>query len=248
MLERGTGESLYRQISRTLRQEIGRKYEAGQFLPPERELAERFAVNRHTIRHAVDELVKSCLVERQHGRGMMVVGRPVDYGLSHDTRFTQNIEAQGLAAGVRLLRKHTDEADGEVAKRLKIRSGEPVIWIETLRLVEDKPFCVTWHFIPEERSNGRLEDYEGGSLHHFLRQHYGIRLKRTYSLITALLPQADDANVLCMSHYQPVLRVKSVNVDISDGKPFEYAVTRFRADCVELTLDFGPDDDVPIPS
>ncbi|MBW1860757.1 MAG: GntR family transcriptional regulator, partial [Deltaproteobacteria bacterium] len=132
------------------------------------------------------------------------------------------------------------EADGGVAKRLEMANGEPVIWIETIRLVEDKPFCITWHFFPEKRLHDGLDTYEGGSLYQFLRERCGIRLKRSYSLITTLLPQADDANLLHMSHRQPVLRVKSVNVDINDGKPFEYVITRFRADYVELSLDLAP--------
>ena len=240
VLERGNGEALYRQISRTLKGEIGRKYKVGQFLPPERELAKRFSVNRHTIRHAVEELIDSCLVKRHHGKGMMVVGKPVEYKIGRTTIFTENIESQGLSADVRVLRKQVVDADGGVAKRLEMKNGEPVVWIETIRLVEDKPFCIVWHFIPGKRVHGSLDAYEGGSLHRFLRERYGIRLKRSYSLITALQPRADDASLLQMSHRQPVLRVKSVNVDITDGKPFEYVITRFRADYVELNLDLEP--------
>lgn len=55
-------------------------------------------------------------------------------------------------------------------------------------------------------------------------------------LVTAVLPQGDDAKTLGMPQNRPVLRVKSVNVDDRDGTPVEYAITRFRADRIQLRI------------
>ncbi len=46
---------MYRELANTLREELA-TYQPGDFLPAEFQLAERFSVNRHTIRRAVDEL------------------------------------------------------------------------------------------------------------------------------------------------------------------------------------------------
>jgi len=51
-----------------------------------------------------------------------------------------------------------------------------------------------------------------------------------------VLPQGDDAKLLGMPQNRPVLRVKSVNVDERDGTPIEYAITRFRADRIQLRI------------
>ena len=61
-------------------------------------------------------------------------------------------------------------------------------------------------------------------------------LRRTESLVTAVLPQGDDESLLGMPQNRPVLRVKSVNVDERDGTPVEYAITRFRADRIQLRI------------
>jgi GntR family phosphonate transport system transcriptional regulator len=56
------------------------------------------------------------------------------------------------------------------------------------------------------------------------------------SLVTTVTVEANDAALLAISPQHWVLRVKSVNVDAAGGKPVEYAVTRFRADRVELAI------------
>jgi len=84
-INRNTGESVYRQICRILEQEIKSAYEAGDYLPVEVELAARFSVNRHTLRRAIDELVSMGLVERQHGRGNLILGEALEYKVGEKT-------------------------------------------------------------------------------------------------------------------------------------------------------------------
>ena len=51
--------------------EMGR-YAAGERLPSERKLAERFDVSRSTVRRAVERLVHEGLIEVRRGAGMFV--------------------------------------------------------------------------------------------------------------------------------------------------------------------------------
>lgn len=232
-LDHRTGEALYSQIGRLLREEIVSFHSPGSLLPSEQALAERFAVNRHTIRHAVDELVAAGLLERRHGKGTYVLDAPIDYAMGH-TRFTETLEALGKTTQARVLRRLVIPARGGVAQRLALAENDMVIWLETLRVVEDRPFCVISHFLPQRGCEAVYENYAGGSLHEFLARRLGIAVRRTDSVISARLPQGDDARLLAMPQTQPVLRVKSVNVDVATGAPVEYSLTRFRADRVQL--------------
>lgn len=233
-LDRRTGEALYSQISRLLREEIVKFHRPGSLLPSEQALAQRFAVNRHTIRHAIDELVAAGLLERRHGKGTYVLGAPIDYAVGQHTRFTETLEALGKTTQARVLRRLVIPARGGVAQRLALAENDMVIWLETLRLVEDRPFCVISHFLPQRGCEAVYENYAGGSLHEFLARRLGITVRRTDSIISARLPQGDDATLLAMPQNQPVLRVKSINVDDRTGAPIEYSLTRFRADRLQL--------------
>ena len=62
-VERGSGVAVWRQIGEALADDIRNKlYQPGEQLPPEPELATRFAVNRHTIRRAMGDV-------KDHGIG-----------------------------------------------------------------------------------------------------------------------------------------------------------------------------------
>ena len=235
-LQRNGGEAIYSQIAKLLKEEIASFLRPGDCLPSENELAERFGVNRHTIRRAVDELIAEGLLERRHGKGTFVLDGPADYVLGSGTRFTENIESLGKTAGNRILRKLVIPARGGVATRLRLAENEPVVWIESLRLADDRPICVISHFLPQHLFPNLLAEYHGGSLHEHLATHYACTLRRIESLVSAALPQGDDAKLLGMPQNQPVLRVKSVNVSERDGTPLEYALTRFRADRIQLRI------------
>jgi GntR family phosphonate transport system transcriptional regulator len=235
-VDRDSGLALYRQIASRLEQEVRHRFVPGDGLPSETALAEQFGVNRHTLRRAVDELVEAGLLERRHGLGVFVLDTQLDYRITQATRFTENLASLGLMTDLRILRKQTLGAIAGVAERLDIAEGEAVHWIETLRLVEGRPLCVISHFAPAERFPDLLERFERDSLHALLEAGYGCRLRRTESLVTAVLPQGDDARMLGMSQNRPVLRVKSVNVNDRDGTPVEYAITRFRADRIQLRI------------
>ena len=235
-LQRNSGEAIYSQIARLLKNEIASFLKPGECLSSENDLADRFGVNRHTVRRAVDDLIAAGLLERRHGKGTFVLDGPADYLLGSNTRFTENFESLGKTASNRILRKLIIPARGGVAARLNLPENALVIWIESLRLADDHPVCVISHFLPLQVLPNLFEEYHGGSLHEHLASRYGIKLRRVESLISGALPQGDDASLLGMPQNQPVLRVKSVNVSERDGSPLEYALTRFRADRIQLRI------------
>jgi GntR family phosphonate transport system transcriptional regulator len=234
--DRSSGTPLYRQISQTIADEVQRHYSPGMRLPSEPVLAERFSVNRHTLRAAVDELVQAGLVERRRGLGVFVLDGIVSYGIHKHTRFTRSIENTGSSAESIVMRKQIVLASDGIGRRLKLAAGDRVIWIETLRKVNEAPFSIVSHFIPVDLGRPVLDHYHGGSLHDCIVEHLGVRLERQLSLITTQMPQGDDAKLLGIARHQPVLRVKSVNVDSSSQVPLEYCLTRMRGDRVELEV------------
>jgi GntR family phosphonate transport system transcriptional regulator len=236
-IQRGDGFlPLYRQICEILRQEIQDLYKAGDVLPSETDLALRFNVNRHTLRRSIDELVSDGLVVRHHGKGVYVLAPAIDYAIGTQTRFTETLEAQGVKTQSRVVRKQVVLARGGVAARLQLTEGTKVIFLETLREVSGNPFCVISHFLPMQAFPEVLESYNSGSLHSFLNEYCSTKVQRIESLISAVLPEADDAALLNMPRNLPVLRVKSLNVASDSQKPVEYVVTRFRGDATQLSI------------
>jgi GntR family phosphonate transport system transcriptional regulator len=237
-IDRSTGSiPVYQQISKMLEVEIRDHYITGDLLPSEQVLAERFQVNRHTLRRAMEELIGDGFVNRIHGKGTVVLQTPINYAINGATRFTETLESQGRRTVSRILERDEIRAKGGVARRLRVAEDSPVLRIETMREVDGMAFCTSSHFFSYPEYSAVLYEYHGGSLHDFIYRYYGIRLRRILSLISAVLPTKEDAKRLNLGRHNPVLRTKSLNVNASDGWPVEYAVTRFRGDAVQLSVE-----------
>ena len=65
-------QPLYDQLVDILTEKIDHEYRAGDMIPSERELSERYGLSRTTVRLALQELERLGLVVRQHGRGTFV--------------------------------------------------------------------------------------------------------------------------------------------------------------------------------
>ena len=91
-------------------------------MPTERDLAERFAVSRTTVRQAIAELVVEGRLERTQGSGTYV-SEPKLIQLRQLSSFTEDIgERRGDASSV-VLDISRVAADAEVAKALAVAEG-----------------------------------------------------------------------------------------------------------------------------
>lgn len=235
-IERNQGTAVYAQIARILETEFIKNGMPGDRLPSESSLAEQFGVNRHTLRRAVDELISAGMVERFHGIGIFVSEKQIDYKLQSKTRFTQTLHDQGMSTDCDVVRNAVIEAPKGIADALGLPPRSNVLWIETLRYADEVPLCLISHFLPFSPFGESLGDYQGGSLHEALTGQFGP-LRRRESLVTAVVASEEDAKMLRVMYGQPVLRVKSLNVLEKDGTSAEYAITRFRADMIQLRID-----------
>ena len=115
-LARGAGVALWRQIALALEADIaGGKRQPGERLPTEAVLTERFAVNRHTVRRALEELEARGIIRVEQGRGAFVAEDVLDYPLGPRTRFSETIRRQNREAAGRVLQIAEIAADAQVA-------------------------------------------------------------------------------------------------------------------------------------
>ncbi|WP_397448502.1 phosphonate metabolism transcriptional regulator PhnF [Pseudomonas sp. NA-150] len=219
-------EPVYRELADTLRQELS-EYRPGDYLPAEMRLAARFAVNRHTVRRAIDELVAEGSVLRRQGKGTQVLERPLIYPMAAESAYSQSVSAMGHGVEARLLQRRLCVASREEAEHLGLAEEAPLIELQTLRLVDGQPVSLIRHRYCASRSD-LLAAYTGGSLRRFFAEH-DQPLIRTFSLIGARLPSREEANLLLMPRHLPALSVLTLSRDRS-GQPVELAQSTSRSD------------------
>lgn len=236
-LLRGSGVSLWLQIAETLEAEIREGViSRGSRLPTEAELAERFGVNRHTLRRAIAHLGQRGLVRATPGRGTFVTDGAISYRIGARTRFSEIVTAAGRQPSGHLLDAHRVAAPVDVARRLGIAGGAPVIRLETLREVNGRPIGLASNHLPLPRFEGIEAHFAAtGSISAALAV-YGVReYRRLESRITARVADALEMRLLDIQRGHPVLVVEATEVD-DTGQPIIAQVTRFAAERLELVI------------
>ena len=239
-LARGAGTALWRQIAETLERDIiAAKIAPGHKLATEHELAERFAVNRHTVRRAVAALSEKGLVRIEQGRGTFVQESVIEYQVRRRTRFSENIAANKREASGRVLKIAQIPAEGAVAKALEIRKGSPVVMIERLAEADGRPLSVSTHYFPKGRFPDIAEIYQQSGSFTQALIHYGIAdPSRRTTRVTARTARSGDALLLQQPPNKPILMSEGINID-ANGRPVEYTVARWASDRVQLVFEAG---------
>ena len=149
--------SLWSTIAATLRAEIAAGlYRPGDKLPTEAEMAGRFGVNRHTVRHALAALADEGTVHSRRGSGVFVTARPTDYALGRRVRFHQNVTASGRTPSRRITRLETRPAGTRESTALRLPDGVPVHVIEGTSLADGQPLAAFRSVLPAGRFPGLL--------------------------------------------------------------------------------------------
>jgi GntR family phosphonate transport system transcriptional regulator len=236
-IDRSNGsQPVYRQICQIIMDDIRNHYMAGDMLPSEQALAKRFQVNRHTVRRAMDDLIHSGHVDRIRGKGTFVMNPSIDYAIHAATRFTETLESQGRRTVSKVLENCREIAHGRIARKLNLAHGAPIIHLKTMRIVDNMQFCLSDHYFPSPGYDPIRVSYKGGSLHRFISDRCGVRLRRVASLISASTPDKEDIRMLGLSKEAAILSVESVNVEHKSSVPGEYVLTRFRGDAIQLSV------------
>lgn len=230
--------SFWARIAHDIASAIGRGiYAPGERLPSEQDLAEKFGVNRHTIRRSLSALGQIGLVRSTQGSGTFVEEFAVDLVLGKRIRHHHNLAQAGIKGGLRLLSSSRKRADAGIAQALQVRIGSPVLHLVVLGDGGGQPLHAGDRYFPLPRFAG-LDTHlqETGSITQGFTRLGVADYTRQQSRISACLPRSEMADHLSQAATRPALQVTSVNVDAS-GIPIEYARTWFAGDRVTLTVE-----------
>ena len=231
------GGARWQAIAAQLRADIlAGRVAPGERLPNETALAERFGVNRHTLRQAVQALVREGHLDVRQGSGTFVRELVLDYALQRRTRLSENLARLGETAGRELL-SHRLVAAGAWATPLRVPPRSEVALLELRAAVRGRPVSLSTAAFPSPRLAGIAALVaRHGSITRSLAELGVVDYTRARSVVSTRLPTQAEADALARPPTQPVLVVQYVNVD-RHGVPVEAATTLFAADAVQLVVE-----------
>lgn len=229
---------IWQAIAAALRTDLAEgRYGPGDKLPTEAALAERFGVNRHTVRHGLSALVGEGLLRTRRGAGVFVAATPTDYPIGRRVRFHENLIAAGRQPGKRALQIEERAATEGEAKALGIAPGDPVCAYHGLSLADGQPIAVFESLFPAGRLPGIAAALGATSSVTAALRAVGVAdYTRASTRLTAVRATPTQALHLQISEGDPLLKTTGVNHDEA-GQPVEFGRTWFAGDRVTLTLE-----------
>ncbi|PYE87892.1 GntR family transcriptional regulator [Phyllobacterium leguminum] len=238
-LQRGVGVALWRQVADGIRQGIasGLADENGR-LPPENQLAERFGVNRHTVRAAISALAHEGVLQSEQGRGTYVRRQKrLIYPIGERTRFSAGLGGQARETRSEMTGHAHEPASEPITSALGLEPGEMLIRIENLGKADGVPVSRSTAWFSAERFPGIAEAYgRTGSITEALALCGVEDYRRASTRVEARHADETDCQELKLAPGAIVIITHALNTDL-DGRPIQYSMTRFAADRVELVIE-----------
>jgi DNA-binding GntR family transcriptional regulator len=191
----------YAQVMRAIQERIeSGEYGPGDMLPSETQLVRELGVGRTTVVRALQTLAMQGWIEREHGRGSFVKGRPES--AAERVRPSQATTEQGESADA-MVEAGRVPAPRHVARLLGVAEDTPVIMRRRLARQADVISAVETFWVPLEHAIGtdldKPQPLRGGIRQH-LQAVKHLRFDHITEHVSARTPTPDEAELLGSSN------------------------------------------------
>jgi GntR family transcriptional regulator len=234
------GRRLWSSIREELAQRIATgKMPPGSQLPPEPALATGFGVSRATVREALRSLEEDGFLTRTRGAGTFVTHRPrLRNNLDVNFGVTDAIRGAGMEPGSEANQAVERTASPEVARRLALPPGTPIVAIERVRTADRRPVVYSQDILPTtvagDRSN-LLERISGRSIYEYLERDRGIVVHHGVASFRPIRADRAVARALRIIKGALLLYIRQVDYD-EQGRPVLLSDEFHLADAFEFTV------------
>jgi GntR family transcriptional regulator len=221
------------QLTTILVEMASRELGPGSMIPSERELMERYAVSRSTVRKAIETLIADGVLQRAHGKGTFVSTPRLESRL-HLASFSQDMRRRGLTPSTRLLVVDSGVPPREVARSLALTPRGRAWRIERVRLADGVPIAVERGWYAQKPLPDLDREDLTASLYEIFTRRYRLTIDRAEQTLWS--EGADQAlgRLLDAPVHTPLLVFRRESS--AGGVPLEHVVSHYRGDRYQLHM------------
>lgn len=243
VLERKIPIPLYYQLKQFMIEYINNDtLKEGEMVPPEEELCILLNVSRPTIRQAFSELAAEGYLDRIKAKGTFITKPKISGDFFQKiVSFNEEFQKKGMVPATKVLAQSKISPYSEVLSKLNLKKNDKAIYLERLRLADDKQIVYVKTFLPYTRFKNLLtNNLEDLSLYSVLNDQYHVSAKKVTRNISTTLPDERIAEILDVEMQTPLLFVATLAYD-ENLIPFEYSLAYYRSDRYSLQIDLYKD-------
>ncbi|HEV8255485.1 MAG TPA: GntR family transcriptional regulator [Casimicrobiaceae bacterium] len=222
----------YYLVTNVLRQTFA-KYERGDRVPSEHELAAQFGVSRVTLQRALSQLVDDGIVVRLQGKGTFYAGEGKKGGVQAISGALESLMIYENGASARVIGKSCSrEAPPDVRHQLGLGPSDEVVSFKRVAIVDAEPLAYIVNYLPRDVGMKIYDDAEAlthSPIAYLLREKYGISLTRAEQTIDAVLAEPEVASALDFPIGSPLLRIERTLFTRKE-RPIQFTRSWYRSD------------------
>lgn len=226
-LERGPDAApLYRQLTHQLL-DIAQSMPPGTRFPTNRELIDSYGVSGITVNQAVKSLVDFGYLRRMQGKGTFVTRPLFERNELKLNSFSEDTIAMGYKPGARLITHRVMEPEEEVGRKLQLKHGEKVLYLERLMSADHNIIALLYTSLPLKLCKNFDEWFSAEalneiSLYGVLEKKCGYNLFEAKETIEAVNADAREANLLGIPQGSALLWLQRLTY-LDNQSPVEYS-------------------------
>ncbi|WP_239257288.1 GntR family transcriptional regulator [Listeria ilorinensis] len=199
------------------------EYSAGERLPSERELCDKYGVSRITVRQAMQELERENYIVKRHGKGTFVADKTDPQNLIHLFSFTEEMKRLGHEPTTRVIEFNKIAASERIARKLQVAENDPIYELVRLRLADDKEMMFERTYLSQAMFPELTKEQIEAKPMYDVFAGYGIVITRAVEEFKATLLQKDEAKLLNQSRNSAGMMINRFGY--ADQRLVEYTIT-----------------------
>lgn len=207
----------------------------GDVLPSEAQLCDRFQSSRGPVRQAMATLRNEGLISSGRGRRSIVLEAAETESFDAILSISAWLSCHGLQPGARTLLLARQPAPADVACKLELSEGDPVVSLHRLRLADGHPVVVErQHFRPEYGRHILGMDTDNESVHRTLQQ-AGLNINNISRAASIIAAPDEDARLLGLEQPAALLQLE-MRTYTHSGSPVACMDYRYHPDRISLGM------------
>lgn len=206
-------------------------YPVGRLLPSENELAKTYDVSRETIRKAQKRLEDTGFIQKQQGKGAMVLDfARFSFPISGLTSYKELQEAQHFHTATHVLKNERIQAPDFLVGKDGVEPGEPFIHLIRAREMEGETIIVDHDYLRVSVIKDDVPDAIAEvSIYQYFEQELNLQISFANKEIVAKKANDMDQKQMVIGPDDYIIQVNS-HVYLEDATFFQYTSSHHRID------------------